>query len=160
MKTVNFANTKQQGAALVIGLMILLLATLVAVSAMTNSNLQEKMAANSQNANRAFQAAESAVDSQITGIIGGSTAIMTQAINQFLNSGTNWPTATVSVEDTDIAAAMTLKVIKERTLKVGDSLSSEEGTSKLVSYVYEITAESELAGSKSAATVIQGFEYN
>ena len=161
MKTQSVASLKKEnGAVLVIGLMILLLATLVAVSAMTDANLQEKMAANSQNTNRAFQAAESAVDNQITSVVNGSTGMLTSSINQYLNNGTNWPTVSVALSDTDITSGITLRVLKERTLSIGDSMSSEEGTSKLVSYVYEMTAESELAGSKAAKTVVQGFEYN
>ena len=52
---------RQSGAVLVISLVILLVITLIGVAGMNTSVMQERMAANAQNANRAFQAAESSV---------------------------------------------------------------------------------------------------
>ena len=49
---------KQKGAVLAISLIILLLMTLIGVSAMQSTTLQEKMAGNLRDANLAFQAAE------------------------------------------------------------------------------------------------------
>lgn len=50
---------KQKGAVLAISLIILLLMTMIGVSAMQSTTLQEKMAGNLRDANLAFQAAES-----------------------------------------------------------------------------------------------------
>ena len=51
----------QRGAALIVSLLILLVLTLLGVTAMTTSTQQEKMATNSREYNMAFQAAESAL---------------------------------------------------------------------------------------------------
>jgi type IV pilus assembly protein PilX len=51
----------QQGSALVISLLTLLVMTLLGVTAMTTSRLQEKMAINARQYNLAFQASESAL---------------------------------------------------------------------------------------------------
>ena len=51
----------QQGAVLAISLIILLLMTIIGVSAMQSTTLQEKMAGNLRDSNLAFQAAESAL---------------------------------------------------------------------------------------------------
>jgi hypothetical protein len=48
----------QQGAVLLISLILLLLLTVLALTAANRSTLQERMAANSQDANMAFQTAE------------------------------------------------------------------------------------------------------
>ena len=52
----------QRGAALVMALVILLILTILGVTAMSTSSLEQKMAGNIQDLTRAFQAAESGVD--------------------------------------------------------------------------------------------------
>lgn len=58
-------RTQQKGMALLICLVLLLLLTIVAITAATQSTLQERMAANSQHQNIAFQAAESGIQGWI-----------------------------------------------------------------------------------------------
>lgn len=52
---------KQSGAVLFTSLMFLIILTMLAVTSMSTNTLEEKMAANSQETNYAFQAAESAL---------------------------------------------------------------------------------------------------
>lgn len=52
------APTRQRGAALIISLIFLLLMTLIGVSSMQSTTLQERMAGNTRDRNLAFQAAE------------------------------------------------------------------------------------------------------
>ena len=52
----------QQGAVLITALVFLVIMTLLALSAMNTTTLEEKMAANSQEINRAFQASETGLD--------------------------------------------------------------------------------------------------
>ncbi len=54
-------TTKQQGAVLVVGLIMLLVMTLIGLSAMRSTILEEKMAGNFRDSNIAFQAAEAAL---------------------------------------------------------------------------------------------------
>lgn len=49
----------EQGIVLITGLVFLVILTLLSITAMTTNTLDERMAANSQDVNRAFQAAES-----------------------------------------------------------------------------------------------------
>ncbi|NQD91985.1 hypothetical protein HP532_04875 [Pseudomonas sp. CrR25] len=56
----------QHGAALVVSLIILLLLTVLAISASNTSSLQERMAFNAQENNIAFQTAESGLASAVT----------------------------------------------------------------------------------------------
>ncbi|MCY1287263.1 hypothetical protein D9M68_148580 [compost metagenome] len=53
--------SQQAGMALLVSLVLLLLLTVIAITAATQSSLQERMAANSQQQNIAFQAAESGI---------------------------------------------------------------------------------------------------
>jgi type IV pilus assembly protein PilX len=55
-------SREQRGAALVMALVILLILTIMGVTAMSTSSLEQKMAGNIQDLTRAFQAAESGVD--------------------------------------------------------------------------------------------------
>ncbi len=61
VKFQNPGNQRQQGAVLVIGLIMVLLITIVGLSAVRSSGLQESMAGNMRDRNIAFQAAESAL---------------------------------------------------------------------------------------------------
>lgn len=51
----------QRGAVLVVSMILLLVMTLIGVTGMNTTSLEEKMAANTQEVNRAFQAAETAL---------------------------------------------------------------------------------------------------
>ena len=54
--------TQQQGAALITALVMLVLLTMLGLSTITNTTMEERMAANSQEINRAFLAASSGID--------------------------------------------------------------------------------------------------
>jgi type IV pilus assembly protein PilX len=56
---------RQQGAALVIGLLLLLVLTILAISGMTTATLELRMAGNTQYKERAFQAAETGIEQAI-----------------------------------------------------------------------------------------------
>jgi len=60
-KLANPLNRNQQGAVLVVGLLILLLLTLIGTSAMQGTSMQERMSGNMRDRNLAFQAAEAAL---------------------------------------------------------------------------------------------------
>ncbi len=55
-------KTEQNGAALVTALVFLVIMTLLALGSMSTNTLEEKMAGNSQEVNRAFQTAESGLE--------------------------------------------------------------------------------------------------
>lgn len=60
------AGHRQSGAALVVGLLLLLVLTILAISGMSTAALELLMAGNEQYQERAFQAADSAVERAIT----------------------------------------------------------------------------------------------
>ena len=55
-------DRRQNGAALITALVFLVILTMLALSSMSTSTLEERMAANSQEINRAFQTAESGLE--------------------------------------------------------------------------------------------------
>lgn len=65
---------QQSGAVLIISLIMLLLLTMIGVSASQDSGMEEKMAGNSRDKNLAFQAAEAALDSAEQALFTAKTA--------------------------------------------------------------------------------------
>lgn len=61
MRKGSFGYSKQQGAVLLVALIMLLLLTILGAAAMRDTNLQERMAGNMRDHNLAFQAAEAAL---------------------------------------------------------------------------------------------------
>ncbi|MGB7738000.1 MAG: PilX N-terminal domain-containing pilus assembly protein [Steroidobacteraceae bacterium] len=88
----------QRGAALVVGLILLLVLTLLAISGMTTASLELLMAGNEQYQERAFQAADAGVEQALAaGIYNTNTPIGTYdnvaALNPVADRGTGRPIA-------------------------------------------------------------------
>lgn len=64
---------RQQGAALIVGLVLLLVLTVLGVSGITMATLELEMAGNNQAAEYAFQAAETGIDRALSGPVDTST---------------------------------------------------------------------------------------
>ncbi len=72
------SSSRQRGAALVVGLLLLLVLTLLAISGMTTAALELQMAGNEQYQERAFQAADVAIERAIqAGVYNTNTPIGT-----------------------------------------------------------------------------------
>ena len=75
MRQPQFASLRrQQGAMLIIALVMLVLITLISISTVRTTTMQERMAGNSRDRDKAFQAAEAAVQSCLTAISAGTYA--------------------------------------------------------------------------------------
>lgn len=66
MKNTLAKKNKQSGAILITALVMLVILTMLGLSTMSTSTLEEKMAANSQEINRAFQTAETGLEIAMT----------------------------------------------------------------------------------------------
>jgi type IV pilus assembly protein PilX len=69
---------RQQGAALVVGLILLLVLTILAVSGVFTSTMELRMVRNTQTQERAFQAAEVAVEDALANPVLSTSATFTQ----------------------------------------------------------------------------------
>ena len=88
----------QQGAALVIGLILLLVLTLLAVSGMNSASLEFIMAGNEQYRQNAFQAAETGVDVTYANVALVPGVLSVPGAGAVPNSTTDsWVTATTSL---------------------------------------------------------------
>jgi type IV pilus assembly protein PilX len=75
----SFGNRRQQGAALVIGLILLLVLTILAVSGVFTSTMELRMVRNTQSQERAFQAAEVAIEDALANPVLSTSAPFNQA---------------------------------------------------------------------------------
>ena len=95
---------KQQGMALVMGLMILLVMTLISVSAMRSTLMQERMAGGFQGQQVAFQAAEAALSAAKEELEGMSRADFGTGGFYLRGDGSHGPPPAWSEPDAAIAA--------------------------------------------------------
>ena len=98
MKTINL-NSKQHGAALVVGLIMLVVITVLAISGMNTATTELAMARNDQNYENAFQAAENGLEQAL-----GQGAFNTQVgatVTKIINTHDS-VTAQIQFEDSTI----------------------------------------------------------
>ncbi len=75
MSTINYKPHREQGAALVVSLILLLVLTVLGVSTMSTATMEMRMAANDQFLENAFQLAETGLDIDLAQLnIGGTVA--------------------------------------------------------------------------------------
>jgi type IV pilus assembly protein PilX len=77
---------RQQGAALVVGLILLLVLTILAVSGVFTSTMELRMVRNTQTQERAFQSAEVAVEDALANAALSTSSVFTQATVAVPNS--------------------------------------------------------------------------
>jgi len=77
---------RQQGAALVVGLILLVVLTILAVSGVFTANMELRMVRNTQSQERAFQAAEVAVEDALANPVLSTSAAFNQADTAVPNS--------------------------------------------------------------------------
>ena len=82
--TMQTNHTRQSGAALIVGLLLLVVITVLAVSGMSTATTELAMARNDQNYENAFQAAETGLESALAQ--GQFNAVGTVTVTQVINS--------------------------------------------------------------------------
>jgi type IV pilus assembly protein PilX len=78
MNDMHTGARRQQGAALVIGLILLLVLTILAVSGVFTSTMELRMVRNTQSQERSFQAAEVAIEDALANPVLSTSAVFTQ----------------------------------------------------------------------------------
>ncbi len=146
----------QQGVVLIISLVILLVITLIAVSGMNTSLMQEKMAANAQNGSRVFQAAESAVGSLAAELSTGVTTNLEEAMTK----ADKFSTATsYSIGDTKLSSNYQTRYLGEVIITEGNSIDADESGVQLKSYRFELIGTARMDATQAYSRIFQGIEY-
>lgn len=135
----------QQGAVLIVSLVMLMVMTVLGVSTMRSAAVEEKISANAMNQDRTFRAAESATEWAL-----GDQATMGQA----LLLGEDNPVATiVNLDSHSIDSSADTTYIGEG-LPFGFSLG--ESSSGFSSFRFELTGRGAIAAVKAQTTTQQG----
>ncbi len=151
---------KQSGAVLIIGLLILLLATLIGLASMNNATVQERMAANEQNSNIAFQAAESAIDAQIQLVANGDTTQLNAAQAQYEIDPPVWPVdTTYNAGISGVSTSVEIRSMGDIALSSGNSVDADESSVRLTGARFEMRSTAQVSRSGARANIIQGLEY-
>lgn len=91
-------HSRQRGAALVIGLMLLLVLTLLAISGMNTATVELQMAGNQQYGQNAFQAAETGIEQAMAGNTANTNSATTVSVTAIDGSSTDTYESTTSFE--------------------------------------------------------------
>lgn len=148
---------RQSGAVLVISLVILLVITLIGVAGMNTSVMQERMAANAQNANRAFQAAESSVGALLEQLYDSDLSMLRDAMQDVdgLSDEENF-----SVDpDEGVNGTYQARYLGEIIITSGSSMDANESSTLLKGYRYELRGSANMDNTGAASTVFKGIEY-
>lgn len=133
----------QSGAVLIISLIMLLVMTIIGVTAMRSSTLEEKMAANTMNYNITFHAAESAIENALD-----DTTSLVQAIV------TNSPVSVnLDVGDSSITSNANVTYLGSG-IALGFSLG--QNASAFSSYSFDATGTASRANSGANVSMSQG----
>lgn len=149
-------QSKQKGAALVMSLIILVVITLIGVSSMSTSLLQEKMASNAQSTNVTFQAAESAIGSLVTDVLGGDQSALNQAMGADDNTGS---IIGFNINDPDVAASYQVRYMGVVALTSGGSLDADESSTTLQAHRFDIASTGAVTATNAQTVIRQGIEY-
>ena len=140
---------QQRGAILIIGMILMAIITIVGLSTISTTQLEEKMAANLQQSNEVFQAAEAAIEE---GIDSG------KYLNTTRISGGVGTATTVTNEDTRINSTFQATYIGNTTPSGDDAASVDLGNDgqSLTNYNFTIAASAGLSNTGAAARHVQG----
>lgn len=149
MRKIGIQINHKEGAVLIISLIMLLLLTIIGVTAIQTTSLEEKMAGNMRDQNLAFQAAESALRV-------GETETATIAASDFYTGSTN-PLSDINWANASVRAYKenALYIIEPPTITYG--FGYEAGTpssSAQTNYWYRITARG-TSGTGNAIVILQ-----
>ncbi len=129
-------DSRQRGAALVIALILLLVMTLLGVAALRTTTLEERMAANSQEHNRAFHAAESGLTQGLLAML-PNAALSSLIFNppssgsQMLNNDSGATTRS--------GAVISAEFVDSGPVPVGSGTEANQGAN-LAAYYFNVTS--------------------
>jgi type IV pilus assembly protein PilX len=135
-------QAREQGMVLIVCLLIIVVVTLIAGTAMKTSGVEEKMAANAQSYNRTFQAAESAVELAFS-----NDNMMFEAIDA--TDGLSSVASTAIGSDGLTATAQT--EFRGEGIAPGNSIGSA------TTFMYEVIGTGELESMNTSTVIRQGY---
>ena len=144
----------QEGAVLIVALLLLLVTTFIGFSAMEGSNLESKMATAREVKELTFQSAEAMIEITLDNqpILG--TAYARSLMDMEDTGWPGWPTATHSFPYNSYVAADTEVRFQSTAQTVGYSI--RKGAAGIATYYYEVEGNSTRANTNISSSHTQG----
>lgn len=154
---------KQQGAVLVITLVILAVITLISVSELNQAGQQVKMITNVQQRDLSFQAAESAMSEAMSKISKqeSDTEQNIVAMSQSINSPNGAPISITNTTMTtsDMNVNMAFKAAPANVLRSRTSITADENDPTVRHFNFTATSTATITDTGAKTTIVQGFTY-
>ena len=140
---------KEDGAVLLVSMILLLITAVVGMSAMETSLLERKISTSRELKELAFQTAESAIEYTLDDL-----NYISDAFSIGLSNSTNWPTEAYTFDhDTELKADTEVRYIAQAS-SVGYSM--RKGASGISTYYYEVESSANRDGRNISSTHVQG----
>lgn len=156
-QTRSISAHRERGATLIVSLIMLLVLTLIGISGMNTSVMQERMAVNSQNSNRAFQAAESTVRSLMDEVYASNLDLLRESMQNA--SGLSEKTDVTIDPDNGVSGSYQARYLGEVIVTSGSSMDADESSNQLKGFRYELEGEASMANTGASSRVFKGIEY-
>ncbi|ARN72827.1 pilus assembly PilX family protein [Oceanicoccus sagamiensis] len=140
-------RSKQQGAVLIISLILLLVITMVGLSGISTTGLEEKMASNWQTKNLVFQAADAAIEDGLA-----DNTMLWKAYLKDKNPETP-ETATITNTDTRITGSVEVE-FKDDEIAFGSS--RRQGAAGIQDYHFYVTGNANILSAKTSSVHVRG----
>lgn len=164
-----YSNKSQQGIVLVVSLLILLVLSIIGISAISNTGMEERMSNNFQQSMMAFQASESAINEVILrgdkedadySDARNADGISADPLIAASEAGLNATTTTITY-DADPNNNMVASVTSTATVSFrgqGDACFNDTSAEGWVCSKFEITTDTSIGGSITGSQHIQGID--
>jgi len=152
----------ESGVALVIGLVLLIVITLIAISGLTNASMQVKLASATQQQNMTFQAAESSVSAMFNSMNGVGGSIDLAPLNAVLNDPNQAAKVTRHAalsNDSPIEAHVTVSYMADNSAMPGFSLNADENSTSISPFIFKLVGQATLLESGANTTIEKGIMY-
>jgi type IV pilus assembly protein PilX len=130
------SSNKQKGAALIVGLVLLLVLTVLGISGMNTALLEMTMAGNTQAAQLSFQAAETGIDVAMSGNVSTSSPVTYTDIGM----------------DDDDSYSFTASIVCAGTTPVPEGIYSENGSARAIHFDATSTGVQTVRNARSVHT--------
>ena len=155
---------RQNGAVLVMCLVLLLVITLISIAGLSGASDQVRMVNNAQQINTTFQTADSAMSQAITLIDGqplGGIEGNSQILAAVIDAGINVPVVINSeqLSDDSISVYVTYTHQKNSALMTGVSLNADENTTLISRQQFIIQGSAIIESSGAHSTLRKGISY-
>lgn len=157
--------SKQRGAAMVVCLVILLIVTIITAAGIGSASMQQKMAANAQQQNETFQAAEGTISAALATINGsdttpGDSSALNQALLKGLKPATPYSLTNTQLTKTGLMDVNTVVIyLSSMATSVGNSLDADENSTIIPGHRFVIEGQAEMT-TGARTQIEQGIEYD